>query len=60
MDMLVDNELVIEIKAQEAVGAVHRAQLLSYLKHSRRRLGLLINFHSPLLKDGITRLVNGL
>ncbi len=60
MDMLVDSELVLEIKAQEAIAIVHKAQLLSYLKHSKRRLGLLVNFHSPLLKDGITRIVNGL
>jgi GxxExxY protein len=60
MDLLVEGELVIEVKAVEAVAAVHRAQLLSYLRHSGKRLGLLMNFHSMLLKDGIDRLVNRL
>ncbi len=51
---------MIEVKAVEAIAAVHRAQLLSYLRHSGLRLGLLLNFHSVLLKDGIVRQVNHL
>ena len=44
LDILVENEVVIELKSIEAIAPVHRAQLLSYLKHSGRRVGLLINF----------------
>ena len=60
IDLLVEGQLVIEVKAVEAIAAVHRAQLLSYLRHSGLRLGLLLNFHSVLLKDGIVRQVNRL
>jgi len=60
MDLLVEGQLVIEVKAVEAIAAVHRAQLLSYLRHSGLRLGLLLNFHCVLLKDGIVRQVNRL
>jgi GxxExxY protein len=60
IDLLVNNELVIEVKALEAIAPVHQAQLLSYLKHSRRRLGLLLNFNVTHLRDGIYRRVNGL
>jgi GxxExxY protein len=51
---------VIEIKAVEKLVPVHDAQLLSYLKLSDKRLGLLINFHVLRLKDGFKRIVNGL
>ncbi len=60
IDLLVSGELVIEVKAIEAVAPVHLAQLLSYLKHSKKRLGLLLNFNTAHLKDGIFRRVNGL
>ena len=60
MDLLVSRELVIEVKSIEAIGPVHRAQLLSYLRHSKRRLGLLLNFNVAHLKDGTVRQVNGL
>jgi GxxExxY protein len=60
IDLLVERELVIEIKALEAVAPVHQAQLLSYLKLANHRLGLLINFNVPMLKDGIWRRVNRL
>jgi GxxExxY protein len=60
IDLLVERELIIEIKTLEAVAPVHHAQLLSYLKLSHRRLGLLINFNVPMLKDGIWRRVNRL
>ena len=60
MDLLVANELVIEVKSVDAIAPVHRAQLLSYLKLSQRRLGLLLNFNTVHLRDGIVRMVNGL
>ena len=59
LDLLVENEVVVELKAIETVLPVHKAQLLSYLRLGGKRLGLLINFHVDRLKDGITRLVNG-
>ncbi len=58
LDLLVENELVIEVKAVEAIAPVHRAQLVSYLKLSGRRLGLLLNFNVVHLRDGIVRRVN--
>jgi GxxExxY protein len=58
LDILVSDALVVELKAVEALLAIHQAQLLSYLKHSDKRLGLLINFNSVLLKDGIRRVIN--
>jgi GxxExxY protein len=60
LDMLVENELVLEIKAVENMIPMYRAQLLTYLKHSKKRLGLMLNFHEPHLKDGIWRCVNRL
>jgi GxxExxY protein len=56
IDMLVNGCVIVEIKAVEAVLPVHRAQLLTYLKLSEHRVGLLINFNVPLIKDGITRM----
>jgi GxxExxY protein len=58
LDLLVENEVVVELKAIESVLRVHKAQLLSYLRLGEKKLGLLINFHVDRLKDGITRLVN--
>jgi GxxExxY protein len=60
IDVLVENELIIEIKAIEAIAPVHCAQLLSYLKLADRRLGYLLNFNVLHLRDGIYRRVNGL
>ncbi len=60
IDILVEGELVIEVKALEAIAPVHTAQLVSYLKLANRRRGLLINFNTVHLKDGIYRRVNGL
>lgn len=57
IDILVENKLVIEIKALDALADVHTAQVLTYLKLSGNRLGLLLNFNVKLLKDGIKRLV---
>ena len=58
MDFLVSDRLVVEVKAVEAVLPVHRSQLLTYLRWSDTRLGLLINFNVPLLKSGIFRVAN--
>ena len=60
LDVLVENELIVEIKAVERFHPVHTAQLLSYLKLSKKSLGLLINFNVPRLKQGIKRVVNDL
>ena len=57
IDILVENKLVVEIKALEALADIHTAQVLTYLKLSGNRLGLLINFNVTLLKNGIKRLV---
>ncbi len=58
IDMIVDDTVLLELKACEAVLPVHRAQLTSYLRLSGKKVGLLINFHVVLLKQGITRVVN--
>ena len=58
IDLLVENSLIIELKAVETVNKIHKTQLLSYLKLSDLRLGLLINFNVPRLKEGIHRIVN--
>ena len=60
MDMLVENRLVIETKSVSELNDIHFAQLLSYLKQGDFRLGLLINFNTLILKNGIRRVVNGL
>ena len=59
IDLLVENAVVIELKACEAIAPVHRVQLLSYLKLSDKRLGLLLNFHVARMRDGIVRMRNG-
>jgi GxxExxY protein len=58
LDLLVEEEIIVELKAIDGVLAVHRAQLLSYLRLANKRLGLLINFNEVLIKDGIRRIVN--
>ena len=60
LDLLVDKKVVVELKVVEKLLPVHEAQLLSYLRLSGMKLGLLINFHVPRVKDGIKRLVNNL
>lgn len=60
IDLLVNNKLIIEVKAVEILAPVHYAQLLTYLKLSGLKLGLLINFNSKTLKDSIHRIVNNL
>jgi GxxExxY protein len=57
MDIVADNELVIEIKAAERLLSIHEAQMLTYLRLSGVRAGLLMNFNSVVLKDGLRRFV---
>ena len=57
IDLMVDNKVIVEIKAVEAINDVHLAQILTYMKLSKKRVGLLINFNVKHLKDGIKRLV---
>jgi len=59
-DLVVEGKVIVEIKSIELVQPVHKKQLLTYLRLSHLRLGLLINFGSALLRSGITRMVNGL
>jgi GxxExxY protein len=59
-DLVVEDLVIVEIKAAETVAPVHKKQLLTYLKLADKRLGLLINFNVALIKDGITRIANGL
>ncbi len=58
LDLLVEGKVIVEVKAVKALEEIHTAQLLTYLKLSGCRLGLLINFNVLLLKDGIKRIVN--
>jgi GxxExxY protein len=59
-DLLVEGRVIVELKSLEVIAPVHKKQLLTYLRLSDRRLGLLINFGAELIKDGITRIVNNL
>ena len=59
-DLIIESKVVIEIKSVEAIAPVHKKQLLTYLRLTDKRLGLLINFNVELIKNGITRVVNGL
>lgn len=59
-DLIVENKVIIELKSVEAIAPVHPKQLLTYLKLTDLKLGLLINFNEPLIKKGITRIVNNL
>ncbi|MFN2603970.1 MAG: GxxExxY protein [Gemmatimonadaceae bacterium] len=56
LDFVIENEVIVEIKATEKLAAVHEAQLLTYLRHTGISVGLLLNFNSAVLKDGIRRL----
>ncbi|MET3538611.1 GxxExxY protein [Chryseobacterium limigenitum] len=60
IDLLVENKVIIEVKAVLEMHSVFKAQLLTYLKLTNLKLGLLINFNTPLIKDGIHRIVNNL
>ena len=59
LDLLVEDTIIVELKAVRELLPIHHAQLLSYLKLSKKRLGLLINFHKIQLRDGVKRIVNG-
>ncbi len=58
MDLLVDDLVIVEIKAVESLSPIHEAQLLTYLKLAEKSVGLLINFNVPVLKQGLKRIVN--
>ncbi len=59
-DLIVDDKVIIELKSVELIAPVHPKQLLTYLKITNLKLGLLINFNEVLIKNGITRIVNNL
>ena len=59
IDLIVENEIVLELKSVEFILPVHEAQLVTYLKLSGKKLGLIINFNEALLKEGIRRRING-
>ena len=58
--IIIDNKLILELKSVEALAEVHYKQLLTYLRLTKLKLGLLINFNVPLIKNGIHRIVNNL
>lgn len=58
MDVVVEESVILEVKTVEKLIGIHEAQLLSYLKMSGMRVGLLMNFHVPVLKSGLKRIVN--
>ena len=60
LDLMIANKVIVEVKAKEKLSKIDKPQLLSYLKLSNKRLGLIINFHSRLLREGIYRIVNNL
>ena len=57
-DLLVDRDVIIEIKSIEVVAPIHKKQVLTYLRLTGLKIGLLINFNEELLKNGVTRLIN--
>jgi len=59
LDLLVEDLIVVELKSVEQVQPVHKKQLLTYLRLAKKPLGLLVNFNVPMLKEGITRIING-
>lgn len=59
IDLLIEDEIILELKSVETVLPVHEAQLVTYLKLSNKKLGLLINFNVVLLKEGLRRRING-
>ena len=60
LDIVVENTIIIELKSCEKIEPIHKAQLLTYLKLTGLKLGLLLNFNMPAMRDGIVRLVNNL
>jgi GxxExxY protein len=59
-DLIIDDKVIVELKSVEKIAPVHKKQLLTYLRLTDTRLGLLVNFGEALIKDGIKRVVNGL
>lgn len=59
-DLIVENKVVVEIKSVEMIAPIHPKILLTYLRLTKKKLGLLVNFNEALIKNGITRIVNGL
>lgn len=59
LDLIIEQKLIVEIKAVEALNDIHLSQLLTYLKLTGCKLGLLINFNSALFKSGVRRIING-
>jgi GxxExxY protein len=59
-DLVVNGKVLVELKSVEKIAPVHKKQLLTYLRLSDKKLGLLVNFGENLIKDGISRIVNGL
>ena len=59
-DLIVEDKVIVELKSVEIIAAVHKKQVLTYLRLTNLKLGLLINFGDALIKDGIVRIVNGL
>ncbi len=59
VDLMIENKLIVEIKSVEAINDIHLAQILTYLKLSNCKLGLLINFNTALFKNGVKRVING-
>lgn len=59
-DLIIDGKVIVEIKSVETIAPVHKKQLLTYLRLADKQLGLLINFDTELIRDGISRVVNGL
>lgn len=60
LGMMIENKVILEIKAVDYINPTHKAQLLSYLKMSNCKLGVLLNFQSDVFKNGVTRIVNNL
>ena len=60
LDIVVENTIILELKSCEKIEPIHKAQLLTYLKLSGLKLGLLLNFNVPVMRDGIIRMVNKL
>lgn len=59
-DLIVENKVIVELKSVENISPVHKKQLLTYLRLTNKKLGLLINFNTELIKNGITRIANNL
>ena len=59
-DIIVEGKVIVELKSVETLAPVHKKQLLTYLRISDKRLGLLVNFGANLIKDGVTRVANGI